>query len=255
VIRHHLELHRIPGRGPGFGASSKRLGRPKSVRPRRRFPLDGADRGRAHPPGYFRARARDSRHRSSAIGGPLSRKPPPTVEPRWNPATGVIGSTGRTGARRAVSGVGRLLPWGSVPFGVSSPGDRCIASVCLADAIRSQGFSPSQRFEPAWTVWLCFAPLPPLGFCNGLQSFSRAASRGVFQHPLLSCRSSWFSPASSDFGAGFRPCLRLHLVTLLSPPASSPAHRTTRAAGSDISSSPISPHWSEIEERASGPNR
>lgn len=36
--------------------------------------------------------------------------------------------------------------------------------VYLADTIRSQGFSPSQRFRPARTVWLYFTPLPPIGF-------------------------------------------------------------------------------------------
>jgi hypothetical protein len=36
--------------------------------------------------------------------------------------------------------------------------------VCLASTIRSQGFSPSQRFDPAWALRLYFAPLPPLGF-------------------------------------------------------------------------------------------
>lgn len=38
------------------------------------------------------------------------------------------------------------------------------ASVCLVDAVRSQGFSPSQRFVPAWTLWPCFVPHPPIGF-------------------------------------------------------------------------------------------
>jgi hypothetical protein len=195
-------------------------------------------------------------HRRATFGAAhrSDRSPPPTE---------AVGSTWCAGARRAVSGYGRLLPWGSVPFGVSSPGDRSIvrslersiASVCLADAIRSQGFSPSQRFEPAWTVWLFFTPHPPLGFRNGLQSVPRAASRGVSQHPLLSCRWSWFPPPSSEPGVGFRPCLWLHLTTLLSPPASQPTHRSTRTAGSDISSNPVLPQWSEIGERASGPNR
>jgi hypothetical protein len=34
----------------------------------------------------------------------------------------------------------------------------------LTSIIRSQGFSPSQRFEPAWALWFCFAPHPPIGF-------------------------------------------------------------------------------------------
>lgn len=36
--------------------------------------------------------------------------------------------------------------------------------VCLASTVRSQGFSPSQRFLPSRALRLCFAPLPPLGF-------------------------------------------------------------------------------------------
>jgi hypothetical protein len=37
-------------------------------------------------------------------------------------------------------------------------------SLCLADTIRSQGFSPSQRFDPPRAWRLCFASLPPIGF-------------------------------------------------------------------------------------------
>jgi hypothetical protein len=35
---------------------------------------------------------------------------------------------------------------------------------CLGCTVRSQGFSPSQRFSPTRTSWLCFTPHPPLGF-------------------------------------------------------------------------------------------
>lgn len=56
----------------------------------------------------------------------------------------------------------RHLPWGSFPFGGGSQRDRHVR-VCLTRIIRSQGFSPSQRFGPAQAVWLYFAPLPPLG--------------------------------------------------------------------------------------------
>jgi hypothetical protein len=60
---------------------------------------------------------------------------------------------------------------GSLPFG----GIRCTdryALDCLPSAFRSQGFSPSQRFDPGAPSWLCFKPHPPIGFM-GLQSFSR----------------------------------------------------------------------------------
>lgn len=36
--------------------------------------------------------------------------------------------------------------------------------VCLASTIRSQGFSPSQRFDPTRASWLYFTPHPPVGF-------------------------------------------------------------------------------------------
>lgn len=75
---------------------------------------------------------------------------------------------------------------GSVPFGEIRMTDRC-ASVCLPDAFRSQSFSPSQRFSPGHSSWLCFTPHPPLGFMD-LQSFSHPTSRDVSRHPVLSCR-------------------------------------------------------------------
>lgn len=59
---------------------------------------------------------------------------------------------------------------GSLPSGGIRCTDRC-ALDCLPSAIRSQGFSPSQRFDPDAPSWLCFKPHPPLGFM-GLQSFS-----------------------------------------------------------------------------------
>jgi hypothetical protein len=39
-----------------------------------------------------------------------------------------------------------------------------VTPVYLAGAIRPQSFSLSRRFDPTWTSWLCFAPLPPMGF-------------------------------------------------------------------------------------------
>jgi len=39
-----------------------------------------------------------------------------------------------------------------------------VALAYLTSAIRSQGFSPSQRFDPTRASWLCFTPHPPIGF-------------------------------------------------------------------------------------------
>jgi len=60
-------------------------------------------------------------------------------------------------------GVRRHLPWGSLPFDEISDGDR-YAPDYLPGTFRSQGFSPSQRFDPTDASWLCFTPHPSLGF-------------------------------------------------------------------------------------------
>lgn len=35
---------------------------------------------------------------------------------------------------------------------------------CLTSTFHSQSFTLSQQFDPARTLWLCFAPLPSVGF-------------------------------------------------------------------------------------------
>jgi len=55
------------------------------------------------------------------------------------------------------------LPWGSSSFRRLSAW-AVVAPGCLPGTIRSQGFSPSQRFNPARALRLCFAPHPPIGF-------------------------------------------------------------------------------------------
>lgn len=37
------------------------------------------------------------------------------------------------------------------------------APAYLTGTFRSQGFTPSQRFDPTVALWLYFAPLPPIG--------------------------------------------------------------------------------------------
>jgi hypothetical protein len=174
--------------------------------------------------GTLGSRARSSLGRSRAYCGPFSRKPPPTGVPPRRYA----------GARRAA------WDMDDSSHGVRSPSayraQAIVVSVCLSDTVRSQGFSPSQRFEPAWTAWLCFAPHPPMGFGNGLQSFPHSASRDASRRPLLSCRFGWLGPLSSEPDMGLCPCLLLNRRDLLSPFASSGAHRTTRAVGVGISS-------------------
>jgi hypothetical protein len=51
-----------------------------------------------------------------------------------------------------------------------------VVLVCLTSTVHSQGFSPSQRFDPARALWLCFAPHPPIGFVVAFRAFpSRSA--------------------------------------------------------------------------------
>jgi hypothetical protein len=58
--------------------------------------------------------------------------------------------------RRRLPGVRFLLTKSALAI-VDTP-------VYLADAIRSQSFSPSQRFNPTRTLWSYFVPLPSIGF-------------------------------------------------------------------------------------------
>jgi hypothetical protein len=39
-----------------------------------------------------------------------------------------------------------------------------VMPVYLADTLRPRSFSLPRRLDPTWTSWLCFAPLPPMGF-------------------------------------------------------------------------------------------
>jgi len=92
-----------------------------------------------------------------ATGQATGRRGGPKVASR-----GVSHRSEPRGARHA-AGTRQHLPWGSFPFGEVSTGDRS-ALVYLANAFRPQGFSPSRRFAPTGAVWLCFTPLPPIGF-------------------------------------------------------------------------------------------
>jgi len=150
--RRRSELHHTPSRSAGTGASSKPRNRPKPQSERRSYPVgDSRPKPGATarvPSGFQLAKPHAE---ASGCAAPSARKMPPTDEPpKWI-----------AGARHA-AGIRRQLPWGSGPFGVST--QAIVVLVCLASTIRSQSFSLSQRFEPAWALWLCFTPHPPLGF-------------------------------------------------------------------------------------------
>jgi hypothetical protein len=148
-----FEVFRSPGRPTSLQATvlvnSLTLGRHFRVSPQQladEFLSDSA-----------RVRARGSaletgRYRDLRPGG--------IQETSWSPPWG---QTEVRAQQRGVGGTRRHLPWGSAPFGGKNQGDRTVL-VCLPNTFRSQGFSPSQRFHPARAVWLCFTPLPPIGF-------------------------------------------------------------------------------------------
>jgi hypothetical protein len=50
-----------------------------------------------------------------------------------------------------------------LPFSETRCADRYVAA-CLTTTFRSQGFSPSQRFDPSAPLRLCFTPHPLVGF-------------------------------------------------------------------------------------------
>jgi hypothetical protein len=50
------------------------------------------------------------------------------------------------------------------PFDASSTSGATTPELASLRSLRSQGFSPSQRFAPRWTLRPCFMPVAPLGF-------------------------------------------------------------------------------------------
>lgn len=91
-----------------------------------------------------------------------------------------------------------------------SLGNRLVP-VYLSGTVRSQGFSPSQRFHPAQALRLCFASHPPIGF---------SVFRAFPAHPAVASLdarcSSAVSPSSDEIGfplPHFAPALH-HLPKL-----------------------------------------
>jgi hypothetical protein len=97
--------------------------------------------------------------RSLSLPAEAGRSLEPTVRrsPHFDDPPKWIASARHAAGRR------RHLPWGSAPFGEISPGGPLVPA-CLTDTFRPQGFSPSRRLTPTRASWLCFTPLPPLGF-------------------------------------------------------------------------------------------
>jgi hypothetical protein len=122
-------------------------------------------------------------------------------------------------------------------------------SVYLSDTIRSQSFSLSQRFEPAWASWLCFAPHPPLGFWpSELFPLSQPWHLSVldalfpFQLAAVSLGQARARPSPPNSATSPRPPVSPDNTEMVLP------HFPTMEI--DISSKPAPPKW--FGERASG---
>jgi hypothetical protein len=155
--------------------------------------LDGRDQSRDRPPGHPRGRDREWACRSVPVRRPSLRELPPTGEPPKR----------STGARHAV------LEFDDNSLGVrflsASTAWAIVVPVCLPDTIRSQGFSPSQRFDPARALWLCFAPHPPLGFLVASRAFpSRSAGTPLGARCSLAVSAS-FSLTRASSRSAFAP--------------------------------------------------
>jgi hypothetical protein len=58
----------------------------------------------------------------------------------------------------------RRLSWSFYPFSVSQAGEPAYPGFTSPGTFRSQGFTPSQRFASPLPSWVCFTPVPLLGF-------------------------------------------------------------------------------------------
>jgi hypothetical protein len=103
-----------------------------------------------------------ARFRSVAAAEAEARSPGPGSGGRL-PSSSTLGKPCDEGRGRRAAGIPTTPSLGFVSLSATST-RAIVASVCLTDTVRPQGFSPSRRFDPARALWVCFAPLPPIGF-------------------------------------------------------------------------------------------
>lgn len=89
------------------------------------------------------------------------------------------------------------------------------APVYLTDAIRSQGFSPSQRLHPASASWRSFTPLPSVGFGPSELFPSRPAVTSLDALCSLAVRGCAIPSRVCRSSRGFRALLRSDSRTLV----------------------------------------
>jgi hypothetical protein len=102
---------------------------------------------------------------------------------------------------------------------------RIVTPTCLTGAIRSQGFSPSQRLHPLETSWLCFTPHPSPGFRASRAFSTQPAAAPLGAQCSLAVQVSKSSEPKSGAitrNCGFRAFIRL---SIRHPPDRSPTGR------------------------------
>ena len=107
--------------------------------------------------------------------------------------------------RRARHTAGSRGTFHEVRFLSAKPTQVIVMLVYLTSTVRSQGFSPSQRFDPTRTLWLCFAPHPPIGFWPPkLFPFSQQSRLSAFVALLSLVDRQTFWETHSVWGPCFR---------------------------------------------------
>jgi hypothetical protein len=95
-----------------------------------------------------------------------------------------------------------------------------VALAYLTSTIRSQGFSPSQRFNPARASWFCFTPLPPIGFGLAFRAFPTQPAVSPLGDPCSLAVGQPPHAVASD---------RRPLLLRTPPTAPSPLHSSPRS--------------------------
>jgi len=129
-----------------------------SLQPQAAAGMPASDRGRATASrgAPVSNLVRGRRRSGGSVPDRMVRRVPPEPARRWpKPAS--------SGRGRRAAGRPTTPSLGFVPLSTTRT-RAIVTSVCLTDAIRPQGFPPSRRFDPARASWVCFTPLPPIGF-------------------------------------------------------------------------------------------
>jgi len=100
--------------------------------------------------------------------------------------SGLTSGLGGLGLAEAVLATQGASPGVSFPFSVSQAREPALPGFASPGTFRSRGFAPPQRLTSPSPSWVCFTPVPLLGF--PLQGLPFRESRNASRRPLPSCR-------------------------------------------------------------------